>query len=101
MSEKKKDIWFPAMKYSVGYGLPSTMKKKYAFLPVIAAPSLALAATVYAGVIGEFADLERAYVPALALTNQPTHQANTSSPGIITASRQGLAEFRPSHGITD
>lgn len=53
----------------------STMKKKYAFLPVIAALSLALAATVYAGVIEEFAALERAYVPALALTNQPTKPA--------------------------
>jgi len=50
----------------------STMKMKYAFLPVIAALILALAATVYAGVIEEFATLERAYVPALALTNQPT-----------------------------
>lgn len=48
------------------------MKKKYAFLSVIAALSLALTATVYAGVIEEFAALERAYVPALALTNQPT-----------------------------
>lgn len=48
------------------------MKKKYAFLPVIAALSLSLAATVYAGVIEEFAALERAYVPALALSNQPT-----------------------------
>lgn len=51
------------------------MKKKYAFLPVMTALILALAATVYAGVIEEFATLERAYVPALALTNQPTKPA--------------------------
>ena len=46
--------------------------KKYVFLPVIAGLLLALAATVYAGTVEEFAALERAYVPALALTNQPT-----------------------------
>lgn len=46
--------------------------KKYVFLPVIAGLILALAATVYAGTVEEFAALERAYVPALALTNQPT-----------------------------
>jgi hypothetical protein len=51
------------------------MKKKHAFLPVMAALILALAATVYAGVVEEFATLERAYVPALALTNQPTKPA--------------------------
>ncbi|EKD22251.1 MAG: hypothetical protein ACD_87C00086G0002 [uncultured bacterium] len=52
------------------------MKKKYAFLAVMATLSLVVAATVYAGVIEEFAALERAYVPALALTNQPTRPAH-------------------------
>jgi hypothetical protein len=85
----------------------STMKKKYAFLPVMAALSLVLAATVYAGIIEEFVALERAYVPALARSNRlirrrvsssnPSHRERWPARPIFSRRKRGFTYEDKSH----